>query len=187
MPAGGYNCQLVAMCPKTKKTSPRDVAEEADMTELFPRKGVAQVNFNKRYVDGQKRVAQCDTRVCKGAGIEDDEGDTLAARTSIETDPETAGALGVPLADPDQSQLLRTFDEIAAGIDDPPGPPESAASPVPAAAAAATAFAGAAASDLPAPAGRCRAGDRPAASPVRPAGCGYRRRRRRRRASGRRS
>ncbi len=54
--------------------------------------------------------------------------------TSGDPDPDAEGALGTPLADPDQSQLLRTFDDIEAGIDGPPAAAEVAvAAAVPAA------------------------------------------------------
>ena len=54
---GGLQRQFVAVCAKPKQATTRDVAEVAVVPKLLPGKRVAQVNFDKRNLNREKRIA----------------------------------------------------------------------------------------------------------------------------------
>jgi len=75
---GALQRQFVAVCPKPKQAATRDIAKVAVMPKLLPGKCIAQVNFDKRNLNREKRITQCDARVRKCTRVQDDEVDPVA-------------------------------------------------------------------------------------------------------------
>ena len=77
MVTGRLQCQLVAVSPKPKKAAIRNIAKVAVMPKLLPRKRVAEMNFDKRNLNGKERVTQRHARVREAPGVQDDEIDAI--------------------------------------------------------------------------------------------------------------
>ena len=80
MLARGQQGEFIPICPETEQATARDVTEITVVPKLFPGKRIAQVNFDKRNLNGQKGVTQCNTRVRESARVQDDEVDAVNLR-----------------------------------------------------------------------------------------------------------
>ena len=73
----GLQREFVTECPKTKKAAACDVTEITIVPKLFSRKRIAEMNLDKRNLNGQKGIAQCDAGVREATWIQDDEFDAV--------------------------------------------------------------------------------------------------------------
>jgi hypothetical protein len=76
--AGRFQRELVTDRAKSDDAAGCDIGQIRAMPELLASEYVAQVNFDERYGNGEKGVAQRDAGVGKRAGIDDYEGDPVA-------------------------------------------------------------------------------------------------------------
>jgi len=77
MLAGRLQGEFVPMSPETKQAAFRDVTEITIVPKLFSGKRIAQVNLDKRNLNCEKGVAQCDAGVRKTTRVQDDEFDPV--------------------------------------------------------------------------------------------------------------
>ena len=63
---------------KAEQATRRDIAEVAFMSESFPGKRVAQVQFDEWDCDGQQRIPKRDACVRERTGIQNNEVDAVA-------------------------------------------------------------------------------------------------------------
>ena len=77
MLACGQQGEFIPICPETEQATARDVTEITVVPKLFPGERIAQVNFDKRNLNGQKSVTQRNTRVRESARVQDDEVDPV--------------------------------------------------------------------------------------------------------------
>lgn len=74
---GGLQRQFITVCPKTKQAASRDIAKVAVVPKLLPGKRVAEMNFNKRDLYRQQRIAQGDAGVRETTGVQNDKIDAV--------------------------------------------------------------------------------------------------------------
>jgi len=75
--ACGQQGEFIPISPETEQATARDVTEITVVPKLFPGERIAQVNFDKRNLNGQKSVTQRNTRVRESARVQDDEVDPV--------------------------------------------------------------------------------------------------------------
>ena len=80
MLTGRLQGEFIPISPETEQAAVRDVTEITIVSKLFPGKRIAEVNFDKRYLNGQKGIAQRNTRVRETARVQDDEIDPVDLR-----------------------------------------------------------------------------------------------------------
>ena len=72
MPVGGLQGEFITERPETKQAAACDVTEITIVAKFFSGKSIAQVHFDKRNLNGQKSIAQRNTRVREATGVQDD-------------------------------------------------------------------------------------------------------------------
>jgi len=77
MLTGRLQGEFVPISAKTEQTAFRDVTEITIVPKLFPGERIAKVNFDKRNLNSEKRVAQRDAGVREATRVQDDEFDPV--------------------------------------------------------------------------------------------------------------
>ena len=77
MPISSLQGEFVSERPETEQATACDVTEITVVPKLFSGKGIAQVYFDKRNLNGQKSIAQRNTGVRETARVQDDEFNTI--------------------------------------------------------------------------------------------------------------
>jgi hypothetical protein len=77
MLTGRLQGKFIPIRPETEQAAVRDVTEITLMPKLFSGKRIAEVNFDKRYLNGQKGIAQGNTCVRETTRVQDDEFDAV--------------------------------------------------------------------------------------------------------------
>jgi len=73
LPQGGTKCEFITECAKTNNATCRNITEKTFVAKFFPRKSIAEMNFDKRDGHAEQSVPNGDTGVRESAGIEQDE------------------------------------------------------------------------------------------------------------------
>ena len=77
MLAGRLQGEFVPISAETEQAAFRDVTEITIVPKLFPGERIAQVNFDKRNLHSEKRVAQDDAGMRESTRVQDDEFDSV--------------------------------------------------------------------------------------------------------------
>ena len=77
MPVGGLQGEFITERPETKQAAACDVTEITIVAKFFSGKGIAQVHFDKRNLNGQESISQRNTRVREATGVQDDKFDII--------------------------------------------------------------------------------------------------------------
>jgi len=80
MLTGRLQGEFIPIGPETEQAAVRDVTEITIVPKLFSGKRIAEVNFDKRYLNGQKGIAQRNTCMRETARVQDDEFDPVDLR-----------------------------------------------------------------------------------------------------------
>lgn len=75
----GAKCKFITVIAETNNAACRNITEITLVAKLFASKGIAQVNFNKRNIDGEEGIPRRDTGVGECTRIDKDEVDTVSA------------------------------------------------------------------------------------------------------------
>jgi hypothetical protein len=77
MLTGRLQGEFIPISPETEQAAVRDVTEITIVPKLFSGKRIAEVNFDKRYLNGQKGIAQRNTCVRETTRVQDDKIDPV--------------------------------------------------------------------------------------------------------------
>ena len=77
MLAGSLQSEFVAERSETEQAAVCDVTEITDVPKFLSRKGIAQVDFDKRNLNRQKGISQRNTGMREAARVQDDKFDAI--------------------------------------------------------------------------------------------------------------
>ncbi len=79
MMIGGLQCEFITIGAESEHAAARDVTEITFVSKLFPGKRIAEMNLDKRNLNRQEGITQCNAGVRKATRIQDDKVDPVAS------------------------------------------------------------------------------------------------------------
>ncbi len=76
----GLQSEFVTECPEAEQAAARDVTEITTVPKRLSSKRIAEMNLDKRNLNGQESISQGHARVRKAAGVQDDKIDVIGSR-----------------------------------------------------------------------------------------------------------
>jgi hypothetical protein len=77
MPIRSLQSEFITIRSETEQATVCDVTEIAVLPKLLSRERIAQVDFDKRDLNGQKSISQCDAGMREATGVQDDKFDAI--------------------------------------------------------------------------------------------------------------